>query len=97
MVFYLGVPVMPAAAPLPLLLLGLRRIAREPGVGGAAITVAAALLIAAAGHPETLFHASAGAGLYFLCELAGARPGRRRGGRERRARRRRRRRPGCPP
>jgi len=77
MVFYLGVPVMPAAAPVPLLLLGLRRIVRQPGVRGAAITVAAALLIAAAGHPETLFHASAGAGLYFLCELAGARPDRR--------------------
>jgi hypothetical protein len=77
MVFYLGVPPMPAAAPLPLLLLGLRRIAREPGVPAAAITVIALLLIAAAGHPETLFHASAGASLYFLYELAGARRGRR--------------------
>jgi hypothetical protein len=77
MVFYLGVPPMPAAAPLPLLLLGLRRIAREPGVRGAAITVVALLLIASAGHPETLFHVSAGAGLYFLYELAGAHPGKR--------------------
>ncbi len=73
MIFYLGVPPMPATAPVPLLLLGLRRIAREPGVSGAAITVGALLLIASAGHPETLFHASAGAGVYFLFELAGAR------------------------
>src|SRR5262245_8424161 len=77
MVFYLGVPPMPAAAPLPLLLLGLRRIAREPGVPPAVITVVALLLIAAAGHPETLFHTVAGASLYFLYELAGVRPGRR--------------------
>jgi hypothetical protein len=77
MVFYLGVPPMAAAAPLPLLLLGLRRIARDPGVPAAAITVVALFLIAAAGHPETLFHAVAGASLYFLYELAGVRQGRR--------------------
>ena len=75
MIFYLGVPPMPAAAPVPLLLLGLRRIAREPGVPAAAIMVAALLLIASAGHPETLFHASAGAGVYFLFALASARRG----------------------
>ncbi len=77
MVFYLGLQPMSAAAPLPLLLLGLRRIAREPGVRGAAIAVAAILLVAAAGHPETLLHTSAGAALFFLWELARARPGRR--------------------
>jgi hypothetical protein len=69
MVFYLGVPVMPAAAPFPLLLLGLRRIARSPGRDGAAIMVVALVLSASAGHPETLFHASAAGGLYFLYAL----------------------------
>ncbi len=77
MVFYLGVPPMAAAAPIPLLLLGVRRLTREPGARSAAIAVAAVLLIAAAGHPETLLHAGAGAGLYFLFELFGARRGRR--------------------
>jgi len=70
MVFYLGVPVMPAAAPFPFLLLGLRRIARVPDRAGAAITVAALLLSVSAGHPETLFHSCAAASLYFLFALA---------------------------
>ena len=77
MVFYLGLQPMEAAAPLPLLLLGFRRIAREPGVRAAAIAVAGIWLIAAAGHPETLMHTCTVAGVYFLCELAGARPGNR--------------------
>ena len=77
MVFHLGVPPAAAAAPLPLFLLGLRRIAREPGVRGAAITVVALLLIASAGHPETLFHSSVFGSLYFLYELSGAPGGRR--------------------
>jgi hypothetical protein len=77
MVFYLGVPPMPAAAPLPLLLLGLRRIAREPNGRGPSITAAAIWLCATAGHPETLAHSAAGAALYFLFELARARRERR--------------------
>ena len=70
MVFFLGYPLTPAAAPLPLLLLGLRRIAREPGRRSAALTVVALLLILTSGHPETLLHCVAAAGLYFLFELA---------------------------
>ena len=70
MVFYLGVPVMPAAAPFPLLLLGLRRIARAPDRAGAVITMTALLLSVSAGHPETLFHSCAAGGLYFLFALA---------------------------
>jgi hypothetical protein len=77
LIFYLGVPPMPAVAPFPLLLLGLRRIAREPDRRGAAITVAALLLSVTAGHPETLLHGCAGAGLYFLFELVSAGKGRR--------------------
>ena len=61
---------MPAAAPFPLLLLGLRRIAREPGRRSVALTVAALVLIGVAGHPETLLHACAAGGVYFLFELA---------------------------
>jgi Bacterial membrane protein YfhO len=77
MIFYLGSTPTPAAAPLPLLLVGFRRIAREPGTNGAAIAVASLLVITAAGHPETLLHASTGAALFFFWELAGARRGRR--------------------
>ncbi len=73
MIFFLGVPPMPAAAPVPLLLLGVRRVVRQPGAPGAAIAAVAVFLIAAAGHPETLLHAGFGAGLYGLFELAGAR------------------------
>ena len=77
MVFYLGSTPTPAAAPLPLLLLGFRRIARTPGVRSAAIVVVAIALGVTAGHPETLLHSCSGAVLYFLFELSGARPGRR--------------------
>jgi hypothetical protein len=69
MIFSLGVPLMPAAAPFPLLLLGLRRIVREPGRRSVALTVVALVLIGVAGHPETLLHACAAGGVYFLFEL----------------------------
>ncbi len=77
MIFYLGVPPMAAAAPLPLLLLGARRIVRAPGRRSAAIAVGATVLMAAAGHPESLLHGCAGAALYFLFELWRAGRGRR--------------------
>lgn len=77
MVFYLGLQPNPAAAPFPLLLLGLRRVSREPGRRSAAIVLAALLLIVSAGHPETLLHVTAAAGLYFLFELSHAGRGRR--------------------
>jgi hypothetical protein len=77
MVFYLGSTPTPAAAPLPLLLLGFRRIARTPGVGSAGIVVVAIVLSVTAGHPETLLHSCSGAVLYFLFELSSARKERR--------------------
>lgn len=77
MVFFLGYPLTPAAAPLPLLLLGLRRLAREPGRSAIGLTVVALLLILTSGHPESLLHCVAGAGVYFLFELAWAQRGRR--------------------
>jgi hypothetical protein len=69
LVFFLGYPLSPAVAPFPLLLLGLRRLARAPDGRASAIVVASLLLIVTSGHPETLLHAVAAAGLYFLWEL----------------------------
>jgi hypothetical protein len=67
-----------AAAPLfPILLIGLRRLAREPGIGSVGLTVAALVLIVTAGHPETLLHGVSAAGVYFLFEIALAGRGRR--------------------
>ena len=70
LVFFAGYPLSPAAAPFPLLLLGLRRLAREPGRVAVGIIVVALLLNVTSGHPETLLHTVAGAGIYFLFELA---------------------------
>ena len=75
--FFLGYPLSPAAAPFPLLLLGVRRLARAPGRRSAALAVVAFLAVATAGHPETLLHVMAPAAVYFLFELAGAPRGRR--------------------
>jgi hypothetical protein len=75
LVFFLGYPLSPAAAPFPLLLLGLRRLARAPGRGPVAIVVAALLLIVTSGHPESMLHTVAAAGLYFLYALYRARTG----------------------
>ena len=77
LVFYLGYPLSPGTAPFPLLLLALRRIAREPGRGALVLAVVALLLVVTAGHPETLLHVVAGAGVYFLSELSRAARGRR--------------------
>lgn len=75
LVFFLGYPLSPAAAPFPLLLLGLRRLARAPGRGPVGIVVAALLLIVTSGHPESMLHTVAVAGLYFLYALHRARSG----------------------
>ncbi len=77
LVFFVGYPLTPAAAPLPLLLLGLRRLVTTADRSAVAITVIALFLITASGHPETLLHCVAGGGLYFLFELFWAEPRRR--------------------
>lgn len=68
--FFDGWAVGPSIATFPLLLLGLRRLARN-GERGFAVTIAALLLAALGGHPETLLHSVAAAGVYFLWELFG--------------------------
>ena len=70
LVFFEGYPLSPAVGPLPLLLLGVRRLAREPGRRAVGITVVALLLTVTAGHPESLLHVVAAGGVYFLFELA---------------------------
>jgi hypothetical protein len=77
LVFFAGWQHAAAAPPFPLLLLALRRLAREPGRRSVGLTVAVLMLIVTAGHPETLLHSVFAAGLYFLFELAFAGPGRR--------------------
>ncbi|HTO87623.1 MAG TPA: YfhO family protein [Thermoanaerobaculia bacterium] len=69
LVFYAGHPLAPAAAPFPLLLLGLRRVAREGTRRAAGLLLVALLLIATAGHPESLLHTVAAGGVFFLFEL----------------------------
>jgi hypothetical protein len=68
--FWDGWAVGPSIAAFPLLLLGLRRLARVGGGGRAiAITTVALLLSFHGGHPETFFHCLAAGGVYFLWEL----------------------------
>lgn len=71
MVFHLGMPQNPVAAPFPLLLLGLRRLARAPDRANVGIALVALVLSATGGHPETLLFVATGGGAYFLFELVG--------------------------
>ncbi len=77
LVFFAGWQHSAAAPPFPLLLLALRRLAREPGRRSVVLTAAVLVLIVTAGHPETLLHSVAAGGVYFLFELAFAGRGRR--------------------
>lgn len=69
--FWVGWNVSSAIAPLPLLLLGLRRLARSLP-HGFALVVTALLLSVLAGHPETLLHVVAAGGIVFLLDLVRA-------------------------
>ncbi|MEP7132926.1 MAG: hypothetical protein ABI914_07160, partial [Acidobacteriota bacterium] len=68
LVFWNGWSVGPSTATFPLLLLGLRRIARN-GANGRAITVAALLLSLSGGHPETFFHTAMAGTAVFVADL----------------------------
>jgi len=72
LVFWNGWSVGPSTATLPLLLLGLRRLARDPSRGGIALTTAALWLSFCGGHPESFLHVVAVGGVYFAWELAAA-------------------------
>jgi hypothetical protein len=72
MVFWNGWSIGPSTATFPLLLLGLRLLAREPGRRAMGLTAVALWLSLCGGHPESFFHAVAAGGVYFLWELAGA-------------------------
>jgi len=77
LVFFVGWPHNPSAAPLPLLLLGLRRLVSRGNARAVALTVIALFLVMTAGHPETALHCMSAGALYFLFELAWAGRGRR--------------------
>jgi hypothetical protein len=77
LVFYLGYPLAGSVGPFPLLLLGLGRVAAAADGRAVLLTIVALVLIVTAGHPETLLFAVAGAGVFFLFQLAAAPRGRR--------------------
>jgi hypothetical protein len=67
--FWVGWSVGPSTASFPLLLLGLRRLARSPGRPAIALTAAAFWLSVCGGHPESAFHSAAAGAVFFLWEL----------------------------
>ncbi|HEY2796798.1 MAG TPA: YfhO family protein [Thermoanaerobaculia bacterium] len=77
-VFWVGWSVGPSTASLPLLLVGLRRLAREPGRAAILLTAVALALSVFGGHPESAFHGAAAGGVFFLWELFGREARRRR-------------------
>jgi Bacterial membrane protein YfhO len=77
MIFWLGYPVANSVGPFPLLLLGLARLVRDVDRRAVGLTATALVLIALAGHPETLLYAVTLAGVFFLFQLAAAGPGKR--------------------
>lgn len=70
--FWDGWSVGPSTATFPLLLLGLRRLARERRGKGIALTTAALCLSIFGGHPESALHGAAAGAVYFLWELRAA-------------------------
>jgi hypothetical protein len=84
-VFWSGWSVGPSTATFPLLVLGFRRLVREPGRNGVGLTAAALCLSLLGGHPESVLHTTAAGGVCFVWELfagrtTGARTGRAIGG-----------------
>ena len=73
LLFWIGWSVGPSTATFPFLLLGLRRLAREPGAASILLTAAAFWLSVCGGHPESAFHTAAAGGVFFLWELSGRR------------------------
>ncbi|HSP93543.1 MAG TPA: YfhO family protein [Thermoanaerobaculia bacterium] len=70
LLFWNGFAIGPTIATFPLLLVSLRRLARQPGAASVALAVIALLLGIAGGHPESFFHCLAGGAVYFVWEIA---------------------------
>jgi hypothetical protein len=70
-VFFLGFSIAPPTAPFPLMLLGARRIVREPGWRSGGMLATALFLSLVGGHPETALHTGGASALYFGFELIG--------------------------
>lgn len=73
LVFFAGTALVLAASITPLVLLGARRIVREPGGRSVAILTSGLLLVVLAGHPESALHIVAFGVAYFLFEFFAAR------------------------
>ncbi len=73
--FWLEYPMGSVVALLPLVMLGVRRIARRPTAGSWALLLVAFVLIILGGHPESTLHLVAIAAVYGLWELVAARKG----------------------
>ena len=71
--FFIGWPLGRSWAFLPLLLFAVRRVAREPGLGATALLTIAFVLAIFAGHPESVLHIVAIAGVYGIFEIASSR------------------------
>jgi len=76
LVFWIGYSVGNSLAPFPLLILGLLRLCRDADRRAVGLTAAALVLVVLGGHPESLFFAVVGGGVFFVADLAAA--GRRR-------------------
>ncbi len=72
MVFWLGFSVANAIGPLPLLALGLSRLARDADRRAALLTAGALVLVVLGGHPEMLLFAVTAGGVWFLFRLRAA-------------------------
>lgn len=72
--FWLGWPHAQTAAFLPLVLLGARRVVRQPSLGSTLTLALPLALTVLAGHPETLLHVVALGALGFAWELWDTRP-----------------------
>jgi hypothetical protein len=69
--FFVQYPMGTAVAVTPLVMLGARRVARQPGVASAGILTVAFVVEILAGHPESTVHVVALAAIYGLWELVG--------------------------
>ena len=73
-IFFAGTALGNAVSVMPLVLLGSRRIVREPGPRSAALLAVALLLVVLSGHPESALHVVSLGVAWFIFELVAFRP-----------------------